>query len=85
MQVPGLIGSAANNPTRLIGDVRFRHSCLGRGRFIVLAMLLCCSTPELANGFLLATPRSDRRKPARNRLRFFNLLLKSLNQRVEIT
>ena len=28
--VPALIGRTANNPTPLIGDLRFRHSCFRR-------------------------------------------------------
>jgi hypothetical protein len=53
-----LIGRAANNPMRLIGDVPFRHSRICRPGLI----------PFLIVRLSLATPRSDGCKPARNSL-----------------
>jgi hypothetical protein len=58
--VLGLIGRAANNPMRLIGDLPFRHNRFRRPGLI----------PFLIVRLTFAAPRADRCKPARSSFRF---------------
>src|SRR5215813_9034102 len=89
--VPGLIGSAANNPTPLIADLRFCHSRFSRCSLIpsshsftqhtlsgIGATMLACPIT-----LSFAAPRPDRCKPARNGLRFCDLVLQPLHQSVK--
>ena len=68
-----LIGPAANNPTRLIADLRFSHSRFRRRGWMSFRIVRLS----------FAAPRADRRKPARHHLRFCNLGLQPLHESIK--